>query len=287
MKRLKEQFDMAAKELLLIQDMRQALYRWNINLSSNDQFLGQYLSNLHDLAKELMFRSLNMSHNFVTFEQSETGPRTILAMIGNDTALSMGNVEWCLTYYRDYETLWKALYEHDEEAIASIDSKMMFPAGNITNFPKDKIVSLQSRALTDKEIFDKVVETVILNHRIDRELLGSGLSLNFEHGTFGKHCIAVEHFLTECLLMVLHLHGERHVDETTWSFPVHFTVFYPDNTDSPVDISTLDEDFAKLRDDFDNPEVPEKMWNAYTNFDVEAIQWLKDNTKAKIGPVEE
>lgn len=283
----KEKFNVAAKELLLIQDMRQALYRWRISLSSTDNFLGTYCSNLQDLAKELMFRSLNMSYNFVTFEKNDNGPRTILAMVGNDTAISMGNVEWCLSNYRDFETLWKALFEHDATAIADIDAKMMYSAGNITNFPKNKIVSLQSRAMTDKEIFDKIAETIALSQRIDKELSDSGITLNFEHGVFGKHCINVENFLTECLMMVLDLHGERCVDETTWSFPVHFSVLYPNKDNSAVDVSTLDEDFSKLKEYLSNPDVAEKAWNAYVNFDVDAVNWLNANINAHIGPVEE
>ena len=287
MKLSKERFDIAAKELLLIQDVRQAMYRWHISLSTNDNFIGAYLSNLQDLAQELMFRSLNMSHNFITFDSTETGMRTVLAMIGNNTAISMGNVQWCMSCYRDFEKLWKALAEHDAEAITDIDKDMMYPAGNITNFPKDKIATMQSRALTDREIFDKIVQTVTLGLRIDKEMVDSGLAFNFEHGAFGKHCINVENFLMECLLMVLHLHGEKCVDNTTWSFPVHFTVFYPDEENTEIDVSTLDEDLAKLKDHLNNAETADKVWNAYVNFDAEAVKWLNEHTNAHVGPAEE
>ena len=284
----KHVYDIAAEEIKQLQDIRCTLHKWNIGYSATDGFIGQYLRTLHELAKTFLFKSLNMTYNFVTLNPNNTsGYRTVLAMVGSNVAISMGNVEWFIMNGKDFETLWKALHDLDAEAIEEIDKGLLYETGNITNFPIKQIVSLASRELSEKDLYAQVVDAIALHQKITNELQEAGLLIDYEHGAFGRHHIFVEKFFTACLLTLLHLKECQCVDETTWASPITFTVYYPVDENLPIDISTLDEDFDKLKDAISDAEVARNIWVAYVETDASAVEWLNTNTKAHVGPAKE
>lgn len=289
MKTDKRLFDIAANEMLLIRKIRRILFNWHIDASVKDGFIGEYLCNLQDIAQTLLFKSMNMTEQMLSIQHvCPQDARTVLAMANDKVAISMGNVEWYMMNGESFDTLWEALHNLKAEAIEEIDAVLMYSTGTIKTLMTCDITHRSVREISDYDLYQKIVSTAILHNKIEKALGEEGISLTYEKGTFGQHAIIVERFLTECLVRVLQLHPETFVDEETWISPHKFTVYYPDeDRDNDTDVSTLDEDIDKLVMFMDTEGVPEKIWDAFINRDKYAVMWLRQNTTAHIGPVEE
>lgn len=285
----KDLFDIAAQEMTYIRNIRRTLFNWRMDVSTDDGFVGEYLCKLQELAQVFLFKSMNMTEHRLSLQPiNPEGPTTLYAMANDKVAISKGNVEWYMMNGKDWDLLWRALHDMNADAIAEVDSDLMYITGSIKNLMLSKIKHRSPRDIPDEELYKNIVTAITLHNRIHETLKDAGISFIYEQGVFGEHCIFAERFLTECLVRVLRLHPETFVDETTWVSPCKFTVYYPDeDRDNAVDVSTLDEDIDKLTTFLDVAGVPGKVWDAFINRDKYAVQWLQEKTLIHIGPVEE
>ena len=136
----KDLFDIAAQEMTYIRNIRRTLFSWKMDVSTDDGFVGEYLCRLQELAQVFLFKSMNMTEHRLSLQPiNPEGPTTLYAMANDKVAISKGNVEWYMMNGKDWDLLWRALHDMNADAIAEVDSDLMYITGSIKNLMLSEI----------------------------------------------------------------------------------------------------------------------------------------------------